>query len=281
MTSFQKIIKYGAIAFAIYLVIIIVGAIVATLTTIFGVTIGIENYRNNREPSQIINNEWTEDYSNIKNLEIELSVCKLQIKKGDKLKVETYDVSNQFECKANGNTLKIKDKKFNISWFESQNYVPKVIIYIPENITFDKINIETGVNDSNIEYLNSDKLDLQIGVGKCEIQNISAKSAKIECGAGETIIKDSTIDTLKLESGIGKLVMTGKIEDSGDIDSGVGKLELNLKGNESKYKIKAETGLGNFTVNGNKVRDDETIGNGNVAVKVNAGVGETTINIKE
>ena len=74
MTSFQKIIKYGAIAFAIYLVIIIVVAIVATLTTIFGVTIGIENYRNNREPSQIINNEWTEDYSNIKNLEIELNL---------------------------------------------------------------------------------------------------------------------------------------------------------------------------------------------------------------
>lgn len=277
MTSFQKIIKYGALAFAIYLIMMIVGMIIFTLTTILGVTVGIENYKNS---SEMITAQWSEDYSNIKNLNIELKVCKLEIVKGDKLKVETYDVSNQFECRANGDTLKIKDEKYD-NWFHSKNIVPKIIIYIPENITFDRINIETGVNEAKIEYLDSDRLDLQIGVGRCEISNIITKRAKIECGAGETVINDSTIENLKLDSGIGKLVMTSKITESGDIDSGVGKVELNLKGEESQYKIKAQTGLGNFTVAGKKVRDNETVGDGNVSVKVDAGVGETSINFKK
>ena len=279
MTTFQKIIKYGAIAFAVYLSIMIIGIIVFALTTIFGITTGIEIYENQ---SQIITEQWSQEYSNIKNIDMDLSICKLEIKKGETFKVETFDVTERFETKVNGDTLKIKDEESNIKWFQNQNVVPKVIVYIPENVILDKVEIETGVNDSNIEYLNTDKIALQMGVGKCEIKNLIAGNAKIECGAGETVINDSTIKTLKLDSGIGKLVMTSKITEGADIDSGVGKVELNLKGNQSEYEIDAQTGLGNFTVNGNKVSGDEKIGNGNVIIKVDAGVGETVIkNIEE
>ncbi len=281
MTSLQKIIKYGAIAFAFYLIIMIVGMIVFSLTTILGITVGIENYKDYKDSSQIMTTKWEENYSDIKNMNIELKVCKLEIVKGDKLKVETFDVSNQFECKTSGDTLRIKDKEFNLNWFDSQNVVPRVIIHIPEDLNFDRINIETGVNKAEIDYLNSERLDLKVGVGKCDINKLVAKHAKIECGTGNTVINDSTIDDLKLNCGIGKLVMTSEITESGDINSGVGKVELNLKGGENQYKIKTQTGLGNFTVAGKKVRDDDIIGNGKVSVKVNAGVGDTSINFKE
>lgn len=281
MTSLQKIIKYGAIAFAFYLIVMIIGMIVFSLTTILGITVGIENYNNYKDSSQIMTTKWEEDYSNIKNMNIELKVCRLEIVKGDKLKVETFDVSNRFECKTSGDTLRLKDKDFNFNWFDSQKVVPRVIIQIPEELNFDRVNIETGVNEAKIDYLNSERLDLKIGVGKCDINKIIAKHAKIECGTGNTVIDDSTIDDLKLNCGIGKLVMTSEITESGDIDSGVGKVELNLKGGEEQYKIKTQTGLGNFTVAGKKVRDDDIIGNGKVSIKVNAGVGDTSINFKQ
>lgn len=281
MTSLQKIIKYGAIAFAFYLIVMIIGMIVFSLTTILGITVGIENYNNYKDSSQIMTTKWEEDYSNIKNMNIELKVCRLEIIKGDKLKVETFDVSNRFECKTSGDTLRLKDKDFNFNWFDSQKVVPRVIIQIPEELNFDRVNIETGVNEAKIDYLNSERLDLKIGVGKCDINKIIAKHAKIECGTGNTVIDDSTIDDLKLNCGIGKLVMTSEITESGDIDSGVGKVELNLKGGEEQYKIKTQTGLGNFTVAGKKVRDDDIIGNGKVSIKVNAGVGDTSINFKQ
>lgn len=281
MTTFQKVIKYGAIAFAIYLAIVIIGIIIGAITAIFGITIGIESYQNSLKEPQVITKQWEEDYSNIKNLDIDLSVCKLEIKKGDTLKIETADITEQFECRANGDTLKIKDNKLKVNWFQNQNLVPQVIVYIPDNIVFDKIDIETGVNDTNIDYLKADKIELETGVGKCNIQNFDTDYARIECGAGETIINDSTIETLKLDSGIGRLVVTSKITNNADVDSGVGEVELNLKGNESDYKIKAQKGLGSFTVDGKGVSDDETIGNGNAVIKIDAGVGKTTVNFKE
>ena len=42
MTTLQKIIKYGAIAFAIYLSVMIIGLIVFGITAIFGITTEIE-----------------------------------------------------------------------------------------------------------------------------------------------------------------------------------------------------------------------------------------------
>lgn len=280
MTSFQKIIKYGAIAFGIYLCIMIISGIVFALTAIFGITIGLDAYNNHTEmSSQNIIEHSVQDYADIEKIEIDLSVCQLDIKKGDKIRVETIDMSDKFECETSGTTLEIKDDKLNINWFNTNNVTPKVIIYIPEDKIFNSIDIKTGVNDSNIEYLNADKLEIEMGIGKYTINNIKAEKAKIKTGAGEADILASEIDTLKLEAGIGKLAIKSKITESAKINAGVGKVEIDLIGNEEDYRIDAKTGLGNFTINNNKVHDNQIIGNGNVDIKVNAGLGETIINL--
>ena len=119
-----------------------------------------------------------------------------------------------------------------------------------------------------------------MGVGKYQIDSLSAKYAKIEAGAGEANIANSDIGELKLNGGIGKLDFTGKITKTADIECGVGELDINLVGQSSDYQIEAETGLGNFKVGGQKVSDKQTIGNGEVTIKVEAGVGETVVDFK-
>ena len=47
MTPFQKVIKYGAIAFAIYLCIMIISMIIFGITCIFGISVGVVIFENN------------------------------------------------------------------------------------------------------------------------------------------------------------------------------------------------------------------------------------------
>lgn len=279
MTSFQKVIKYGAIAFAIYLCFVIISMIVGTITAIFGITVGIEMFQNSDNDAMIT--RWEQEYSNITNMDINLSVCKLVIKKGDTLKVDASEVSEEFKCSAEGNKLKIEDKNLHRNFFnQAEDMKAEVIIYVPENMNFDEVTIETGVNETKIEYLKANKVNLEMGVGRYQIDSLSAKYAKIEAGAGEANISDSDIEELKLNGGIGKLAFTGKITKTADIECGVGRLEVNLIGSSADYKVKTETGLGNFKVDGKNVSDHQTIGNGDVTVKVDAGVGETVVNFK-
>lgn len=280
MTSFQKVIKYGAIAFAIYLCFLIIGMIIFGITAIFGITTGLEIFENSKDNVAMIT-KWEQEYTNITNLDINLSVCRLTIKKGDMLKVDVSDVSDQFNCEAEGDKLKIKDENWNKNMFNTLNYKPEVTIYIPETMEFEEINIETGVNETNIESLKADRVNLKMGVGKYQVNFLSARYAKIETGAGEANIKHAEIEELKLDGGVGKLVLTSKITQKADIDCGVGKMELNLIGLVTDYKIKAGTGLGNFVVNGQKVKDNQTLGNGNTTVKIDAGIGETVVNFQE
>lgn len=280
MTSFQKIIKYGAIAFAIYLCFLIIGMIIFGITAIFGITTGLEMFENRKDNVAMIT-KWGQEYTNITTMDINLSVCKLAIKKGDTLKVDVSNVSDQFKCEAEGNKLKIEDKNLQKSIFNTIDYKPEVTIYIPENMGFEEVTIETGVNETNIEYLKADKINLEMGVGKYQVNSLSANYAKIKAGAGEANINYANVEELKLDGGVGKLVLTSKITKKADISSGVGKMELNLIGLVTDYQIKAEKGLGNFMVNNQRITENQTLGNGDVTIKIEAGVGETTVNFQE
>ena len=225
--------------------------------------------------------KWEQEYTDITSIDIDLSLCKLNIKKGDTLKVDASDVSEKFICKAEGKQLKIEDKKFNNWFFNMWDVTPEIIVYLPENINLKEVDIETGVNDTYIEYLEADSIKIEMGVGKYQIDELVADYAKIEAGAGEANIGNSDINELKLKGGIGKLVLTSRVNENADIECGMGKLDINLIGSEDDYKIKANTGLGNFEVDGQKVSDNQTVGSGSSIIKVESGVGETIVRFKE
>lgn len=281
MTSFQKIIKYGAIGFAIYLCFMIISMIVFGITTIFGITAGVEIFKQNNQ-STVMLTKWEQEYENITSLEVNLDICKLTIKKGEKLKVEASNVTQDFQCKVEQNELIIKEPQKN-RWFFNQldEAVAEVIIYVPETLELKEVELKTGVNETNIEYLKADKVDIEMGLGRYQIQELHADDAKIEAGAGEANIESSQIGNLKLKAGLGSLVIRSKILKNADIDCGMGKVEIDLIGKPEDYQVKAETGLGSFKVNGKQVSDNQVIGEGNCIIKVEAGVGETVVNLQE
>ena len=284
MKPFQKVIKYGAMAFAIYLAIMIISIIVFVITAIFGIGVGIETVSNNIGNSTDSRDvlTYTQVYNDIESLDINLSKSKLEIKTGDSFKVEFVNVSKKLSTKLDnsGKELKIEDETLKL--FENRNSNSKVIVYIPSNYELKSVKLDlVGVSGTYIEGFKSEKLEVGIGAGRYEINNVQAKSCEIDSGAGETYINNSTFDNFEFNGGVGKATINCKVNAKGNIESGVGKLEVNLIGSKDDYKVHAETGIGNLTIDGNKVKDGEVIGNGNTNINVEAGIGETSINFVE
>lgn len=283
MTPLQKVIKYGAIAFGFYLVFVILSAIIFGIATIFGVFFGIDAYKSYTTKEEVIIESFEETFESANNLDIKLNVSKLTIKTGDEFRVEVRNSTDDFYCKMDGDTLKIRDKKSNVNLFNFSNndVMPEIILYIPQNQKISNIEIETGINETYIEKIVADKIDIEAGVGKFTIGEIKADVANISGGAGETNVEKSTLNELKLEAGVGKFVINSEILQEAKIHAGVGQLIVNLEGNKESYKVKASTGLGSLLVDDKKAEDNQIIGDGSSYIKVEAGVGEVQINFLE
>lgn len=294
MTTFQKIIKYGAIAFGIYLCVIIISAIIFTLTTIFGITLGIsqleENWNSRDDSTNSNSNEIIEsqsyDYPDIKKLDVELSLCKFNVVVDNtltnNLKVEIRNDSNKIYSKQSGSELRIEDETLpSMDFFKSNDIVPEVIISIPDNYEFEVADIKVNINESNIEKIYGKKVKIETGGGRVVIKNIVANELDIEGGAGEIIVENLKAEILDFEAGIGNAEVTAEITNRADIDSGVGRLELNLLGNKDNYMIIPSVGIGAVTVDNEKAVSKNVIGSGSQKISIDAGVGEVVVNFAQ
>ncbi len=283
MSEGQKVIKYLAIAFAIFLSVNIIGGIITAI--FFGLSIFDVNFTvQNNESSTIVANEEiliSENYDNIKNLKIEIGYSRLEIKPGTKLKVETNSKNETITTKKVGETLTIKENNnWNIFKDEIDSYIT---ITIPQNYYFEKVKIEAGSGQINISNIQTKQFDLEVGAGNVSISNILVqRKTDIDGGAGKVVIKNSNLNNLDLDVGVGEFqILNTYLLDNSDIDAGIGKLEVNLKGELQEYKIIPQRGLGSFTISGNEVEDNKTYGQGKNKIKIDAGVGKVDINFNE
>ena len=269
MTSGQKIIKYIAIAIAIFLIINIIGIILtifAGLGIFFNVKEAITNTENFEE---VIDNYPIEE---ITNLDIEINYSKLEIKNGDTFKIECNNEKIYTEKK--GNKIEIKEKN---NWFNKQE-TSNITIYIPENKIFERTEIEAGAGEINIDKLQTNNLTFSIGAGKVQINELEVfEKAEIEGGAGKADIISGELHNLDLEMGLGELNLTTKLIGNNVIEQGIGKLSINLTDNIEKYKIRTSKGLGSITIDGNEVQDGNTYGNGENNIRIEGGMGAIEI----
>lgn len=269
MTSGQKIIKYIAIAIAIFLIINIIGIILtifAGLGIFFNVKEAITNTENFEE---VIDNYPIEE---ITNLDIEINYSKLEIKNGDTFKIECNNEKIYTEKK--GNKIEIKEKN---NWFNKQE-TSNITIYIPENKIFERTEIEAGAGEINIDKLQTNNLTFSIGAGKVQINELEVfEKAEIEGGAGKADIISGELHNLDLEMGLGELNLTTKLIGNNVIEQGIGKLSINLTDNIENYKIRTSKGLGSITIDGNEAQDGNTYGNGENNIRIEGGMGAIEI----
>lgn len=244
MSEAQKIIKYLAIAFAIFLIVTIFSGIAGGIYGLF--TLG-DGFISNQNIEEKCKN--TEEYC----LQINLAASNLTIKTGESLKVDTKN--DKIETTIDGNKLIITEKGRHL--FDSYDD-RDVILYLPESSIYDQMYISGGAGSIKIETLKTKNLEMSLGVGGSEIAVLEAEKANISTGIGDT-----RIDSLEVKDA--------------KISAGIGKTTVGLKSKAEDYSIEVSKGIGSITLNGSSVSDDDTIGSGARKLDISGGIGSIEI----
>lgn len=265
MTTFQKVIKYLAMAFAIFLIVSIIGGILS----LFGLFGGF--FSGNAVADEIKTYAVS---SNISDLKVEINAADFIIKQGDSFSVESNLKHLSVDDK-NG-VLTIKDKKS----FSGSNYSGAVLtLYIPKETVFKKADITTGAGRLSIECISADTVSFELGAGEVTINTLIANSdADINGGAGMITISGGALHDLNLDMGVGQLNLTSALTGDSEFDLGVGESNITVIGNKDDYKLDIEKGIGNITVDGTSVSNIEGQGSGNDRIEISGGIG--AINLK-
>ena len=275
MTTAQKVIKYLATAFAVFLIITIISAILSGGYALLS-ALGLIHTNKDivTENLKVISKEVKE----VTTLKIDLAYTNLDIKTGDDFKVETNNSNITFE--ENNGSVKIKEE--NRNWLKNDNISSNLIICIPEDmIAIDETKIQTGAGKINIEKLNTQSLYLELGAGDVYIENVIATGeTKIDGGVGKTELKYCEINNLKANLGMGEFTFSGKLTGKSEIDSRVGAINIDLIDNKNNYKIDVSKGLGNVTLDGQKLETDRVYGIGENYLDIDGGIGEIKIDFE-
>lgn len=275
MTSGQKVIKYVAIAFAIFLIVNIISAIFMGIF-FFG---KIMDFKESvKEGSNYITDDMSTistDVEKISSLDIELGASELEIMPGDTFKVETNNSRVSFN--ENNGRVEIKENANGFFWNINKESI--VRIYIPDSMEFiDDVDIENGAGTLKIEALNANAFDLELGAGAADIENLTVeRETKISTGAGKAEIRSSVLNDVDLEVGVGEFVFNGTITGKGNIEAGVGTIRMQLEDGLENYTIKLDKGLGEIKVAGDVVSDSKEIGEGQSYLMIEGGVGSINI----
>lgn len=267
MTSFQKIIKYIAIAIAIFLAVSIVGGALSMLG-LFGNFFGGD---------AVTKDATTYDVSSdINTLKVEINAADFQVKQG-----ETFSVESNLKH------LTVNDKNGVLTIKETKKFSGKytnaiLILYIPAETKFENVNLTTGAGRLTIDKLSADTLDFELGAGEVFITHLIATlSADIEGGAGKITVSDGTVNNLDLQMGVGQLNLISALTGECELDLGVGESNITVLGNKDDYKLDIEKGIGNITVNGSSISNIKGHGNSKDSIEITGGIGAINVKFEE
>ena len=263
MNTFQRIIKYAALALAFSI-------IVSILSLLFGFISSISEIFESS-----VSTELSTDYigSQINSLEIDLKEVSLYIIKGNSFNVKTN--TDKITSAVINGKLKIKDKSSKYS----KNKI--VELTIPENVILNEIDIEVGLGKNNIELLNANNIKLELGSGKMTINNINAyTNFEVDGGSGEINIKNANVSNMEIDMGVGLTTFEGTLKGNNKIEAGIGELKINLKDSIDNYRFDVNKAIGSIKVNNNEISNNTIYGSGVNLLKIDGGIGSIKINTK-
>ena len=276
MTDAQRIIKYLAIALAVFLTVAIIGGILSTVGVLGGIFLG-----GGREETDATGDMKTYAVvSRISELKIHINAADLTIKEGGRFSVES-NLKNLTVEEKNG-CLILKDLT-TIKLNGSNAYKDAVLtVYVPAGTVFEKINLKTGAGRVTAGELRAETVDLELGAGDALIDTLVAtKSADIEGGAGRIAISDGALHNLELGMGVGQLNLTSALTGECQLELGIGESNITLIGSREAYELDIEKGIGEIRVGGKVVSDYGSSGNGTAEVKIQGGIGAIYVEFKE
>lgn len=262
MNSAQRVIKYLAIGFAVFLIVTIFSSILMAGQAIFS----FGRFNKDSLDKEV-------DYSLVSSyLNIELKRADLRIEEGEAFEVKTGN--DKIEILEDERGVRITEGGSN--WGAGKT--KEVVVYLPKDTEYEVVNIKGGAGALRIHELRTSKLFLMLGAGEAVIKEARVlESAKVETGAGRLEIGAGEIRNLDMELGVGEVKLGTDLVGEAEIDCGIGRVEINLGFPEEKYRFKLEKGLGSMTLNGREINGDATVGAGADLIEINGGIGEIVV----
>ena len=139
-------------------------------------------------------------------LEVEFGAGVLEIYYGDVEKIQIdYEHVVGFSSSIKDGTLEIEG-----GLGVSDNSNASLVIIIPRDMEFEKVDLEIGASEATISDLKADKLKVAVGVGEATLRKLEVKELDAEAGVGQLNIE-----------------LVGKEEDySYDLDCGIGAIVI-------------------------------------------------------
>lgn len=263
MTTTQKIIK----AFAIILAIAIISGIISSIINIVSYFLP--------EKETIVTPSDTQELiqlSNINNIEIELNRGKLNIETIPTSRPQISIENKNIKYTEKNGVLKITEKGLNIT---KEN---TILLRLPQNTALNTIKINSVAGAIYLNNVTTQYLDLDLGTGKVNINNIKVTNeADIDAGAGNLSMTNYYINKLDLDLGVGNTNLLGLLGADSKIDCGLGSLNLTIPESLTKYALDIEKGIGEITLNDEKLTQEEYQTNGEIPLEIEGGVGNITI----
>lgn len=256
MSGLQKVIKYCAMAFAIFLSVVIFGGIIAAVT---GVATGIAgiNYLTEEQKRINLSEQYTEEEIKELGLQNILVDCNayITVRRGDVLSVEALNVTEDYKIRCSNGKLSVLQEKKNFSirfnWIMKDwdaSVQEQVIVTIPENfmpnqmvihsgsgkvfvseVTSDRMELDSGSGSVEIADVTTDKLRIDSGSGRVSLTKVNATESVLETGSGSVKGEDTSLGKLSVNSGSGAVELIRVIAEDVVVDSGSGSVEFEGK----------------------------------------------------
>lgn len=273
MNTFQRVIKYVAIAFAVFLTIGIIGGIVSVVT-------GVASIFSRGDDVKTV--DYVKDFEDVEKLKINHKIGKLSVKPGKGFRVEATNVSDGFRAEVISGTLYIEEPDFvrRFLWFDFGIRHGKSIItvYVPEDFYAKRIEINSGAGDVRLENLFTDYLRIDAGVGDITGSKLTAMRVDANGGVGDMKLTDVNFTDVDFDCGVGSIKLDGMIFGKSEFDCGVGSVKIQVNGAREEYTLKVSAGLGTVRVNGDKVSGEykDTYKSDNT-LSIDGGIGSVDI----
>ena len=266
MTTAQKVIKYLALALAIFLCISIIGGVCAAAVGIIGAITDTGGDALGEMQTYEVGGE-------ISSLSVSISGAGLEIKTAD-----------SFSVKSNYNYISVSSENGKLTVSETKKPRPYisdeliVTVSIPKDFIFDEATVKTGAGTVDIDGLAASVLSVSLGAGEASFKNLTATvRAEIEGGAGKMTVDGGLLHNFKLDMGAGELTLKCRITGDSCIDYGMGATHLTLIGAREDYKIKVDKGIGDARLEGEQMQDGSVYGAGENYIEVDGGIGAIDI----
>ncbi len=245
-------------------------------------------------PDQDNNYDFTEEYEDVKSIDLQISYGSVIINRGDTFHIDAYNMSeNDFSSTMEDGVWLIRDNKelgYDIQIFDlnipvnmgnvrNEEDMPQVLITLPEDFIAEDIEINLGAGKIEADSLTAEEANLYVGAGSFRIHDLIVKNKSYySVAAGELIIDNMNVNNVIMDNGVGTIKATGIITGDSSMKSGIGTVNLNVNGRKENYNYSIDCGVGTVIINHNRYSDTTINSGAENNFTLECGIGNITLN---